>query len=98
MVDQPCRTKVVHMSQSPRVASPVRFIAQTRAPVLQPMLPGTSTLPTSTTFWFPRTVSVSPQPVRQPPRRNLGEPNLAKESTNPQACTEGWASEPTSSL
>lgn len=119
--------KVVHMSPSPpRVASPIRFIAQTPpgppgnagppGPPGPPMAMGPmgpvgamgpmgamarpmATLPTATTFWFPRTVSVSPQPVRQAAWRK-GEPNLAKEPTNPQACTEGWAalSEPTSSL
>lgn len=103
-------TRVLHMSPSPpRVASPIRFIAQTPPgpPLAPPLAMGAmgamarpmATLPTATTFWFPRTVSVSPQPGRQA-AWHKGEPNLAKEPANPQSCTEGWAalSEPTSSL
>lgn len=86
------------MSPSPpRVASPIRFIGQAGLPVT---LPGSmATLPTTATVWFPRTVSVSPHPVRQAYGFPRGEPNLAKEPTNPQSCTD-WAAlaEPTSSL
>ncbi|CAK9015221.1 unnamed protein product, partial [Durusdinium trenchii] len=73
-----------YVASPPRVASPVRFIQGQTVP----------------TFWFPRTVSVSPQPLRPPQWLVMGEPNLAKEAQNPQPCTEGWAplSEPTSTL